>query len=738
MAKFRKYDKAHRKKQTEDLEFKGYIDDICSRAMARTHAMSTLYRDAIRMCYGDQLPPKADRHDGWDYSVVNIICPGIWQEIAMLSANDPRLVATGIEDSDKEAAMVANSCLQGNWNTVNNMKIKVIQALQDGHLAGQYVGFWNWNPKNIWNAKTQKWQGEVEVNVVNPSYFGCDPDVELAADIPTKAGYVVLEYFVDKIWAANKWPEFKQFLIDKGQWEKDKKYQSVATSQVGNGQDPDYVGFDASIREGSSDPVDPGWDGSRNTQPFSHQQFGNKLAELIASTANVDGSANKDGTRETADGRRVKYQYILHRDYEEENIPAEMRDFTPEELKANEAFPLMWSDEAKSHVDGNKPLYDIDGENVIGYDVWDTEKEPHPQKEVNPSYTRPLYPNGRVTIRIAGECIVEDRPYPYSRWNLSVGVNTFLPHIWQGGNAVEQTSGLQRQVNLIHTHLIQNIKHHGSTQWVVEEGAVTTKDETDGKTYIPNEAGSVIGVAPGRLNDVKQAPPPPMPNWFFQMESLLRERSQDIQGLHDVTLGKGASGQQTLGETKMINGSDQLRSTLQAASLYIFLIQIGYGMLEMMQSHYEIDRWVRTAGEGRESQVGAVQWSQDLVNARMDIQIEPGSTAPNDEREEIARYGKATELIGPAMFRPMLKKLKIVDVDEILADHELLGPFTAIKEQAAEMGMGDEQIMMAFQQVLQQFTMAQAAMEQQQQGPGPAGPEPVNNQPKPPKEQESN
>jgi len=700
-------DKKRLKELSEDTAFNAYLDDMFRRGMARTMEFQQLYCDAIRWMFGDQLPPEQDRQRGWEYICLNVILPTVWSEISMLASEQPRLVVTPAEGTDLQIAKGIGQALQAKWTNDLKMQMRVMQALLDGHLAGYYVGFGFWEPKARWDRRQQRWEGDIEFNIINPSYFGCDPDVELASDIPTKAKYCVLEYYIDKTYAVNKWPAFKDYLIEKGELDPNDPYWLPGGVSMSMG---DGTGA-SNIDEGGFNRVTQTFSGRIKEGPYSIEEWASRFATLISGVG--DGNNTLGGAQDTSS--RVKIQVALYRSMEEETVPAVEDDFTVEEIKAGQARPLIWDEQLSKYVDEEYPITDGEG-NTIGYKLWDTKKKPFPKKVTQPEYQRPKYPMGRWTIRLDGKCIVEDRKYPYENWPFIVGVNYIMPHIWQGCNSVEMAMHLQRYLNTLHTHINNNVRHHSDTQWVTETDTLATSDPTRSTVYVPNAAGSVIQVNPGKLNAIRREPPAPLPNWIFELEDILKNRIQDIQGIHDVTQGRASNGN-TLGELQMLNSNSQMRiAALQVPPLHTFLQQAGYLMAELMSMHYEPGRMVRMLGPTRDAALTTMQWKSDYQTARYDIQIEATSTQPYNEQDEIARYGKATEIIGPAMFGRLLEKLKITDYEDVLREHELLGPFTQFKEMAQQMGMDQQAMMQVIIATIQNMAAQQAMQAAQRKG----------------------
>lgn len=688
-------DKTQLNELTENREFHAFLDDMAIRGMARTRSFSELYASAIRWMYGKQNADHLKREgddleENMPAAVMNEILPTTMQEIAVLSANSPILHALPVEDTDGDTARAAGGVLQAQWDRRFHMPIRTQQVLYDGHLMGYYVGFVYWDKQVYWSQQQQKWIGDVQYNVVNPTYFGCDPNVELAADIPVKAEFWLISYFIDKRWAVNRWPAYKRWLSEKSSEEDlDNPYwvPGGRGSPGGGHHTTDESRFDRTTGD---------WYGFRR-KIMSENEFSERLSDLICQNAVMYNTNIPDDQSQF-----VKCEMFMYKDYRTRRVPAQMVDFNQQEIENGLARPMIWDRANQRLVDERRPITDETG-HTIGYGIWDPE-EAIPQKQVRAAYDEPLYPFGHWTIRLDGECIVEDRPYPYERQPIAVGVNFLLPHLWNGLNSVETSIHTQSYLNYIHTNLLHNVMHHGNSQWVVEEDALSTRDlQNDSEINIPNHAGGVIKTAQGKLNAVRREPPPPMPSWLFGIIGELKENIKDIKGRQNVGMGKGMKEEHTLGEVKLLQMNQDIRVSMQETSLFIFYTQIGYSMLEYISKNYEIGRWVQHLGPNRSSLIGSIKWTEGMANARYDLVLEPTSSQPYNYQEEIQRYKMATDLMGPAMYREMLEKLKIPNVDDIIQKHELLGPFEAFMQLIRQSNIPPDAAMAALQDTLAQI-----------------------------------
>ena len=690
--------------------------------------------DCMRYVYGDQHAGR-ERKKGWNYPVINRAYADMLQEVAILSSNNPGIEAVPMEDSDAETVKTCGLVFKAIWWEELNMRIKSIQGLTDDHLQGIKVAKWYWEPQASWDEdlaqqprpcpeclgqkETEKgtncphcggagmiadgWKGKIECVVINPDYFGCDPDVELAAEIPTKARWVFTERWVDKRWAALRWPKYQQYLRDKGLWDEIK--DSVVSVPAGGGQvTTDETGFNRSTFE---------WRGREASAAGGDEaQLQARLADVIIGNTRDGKSIGRSQSKDL-----VRVQEFYLRDHARAQVEAGMEDIPMGEEGADHIFqnqgdPFVY--------DRTKPIYGADAGQITDYERF---QGSWPQRVRRPAYERPKYPKGRLVLRLDEDLIVEDQAWNYQSWPFAIGVGYLLPHLWNGVNCVELSRGFQDWMNIVASHLLMYVKYFGDPQWEVEEGALA-KDKEKKKLTIPNWAGAIVRFAKGGLGRARRTPPPPLPATLFEIFGLLKDADQDLKGLHDVATGK-ASGGNTLGELQMLNRNTRQRIALQGAMHDVWLKQIARGVVELMQTHFEVGDWVRYAGDTQETRAAAVQWTSKMADVKFDIVMEPVSTLPYDKERKamqfIEAYKLAPETSRAAMFEDLLKVLEIPNIKALINKDAMLGPLAQLTQMAMQSGLGPDQLLQALQMFMQQWQAAlqgQGAMEPGSAGPG--------------------
>ena len=197
------------------------INSMVASGKGRMRTLKEMQRTAVRYVYGDQ-HFLTKKKKNWEYPVINRAMGDMTQEIAIHSANNPRIATPPREDTDIEVAKSCGQVLRGLWVEEMKMRLKVIQALYDDHLWGVKIAKVYWEHHARWdNKKAQEtgngWKGKIECNIINPEHFGCDPDVELAAEMSEKAKFVYTERWIDKREAAKRWPKYRKHLKSQGE-----------------------------------------------------------------------------------------------------------------------------------------------------------------------------------------------------------------------------------------------------------------------------------------------------------------------------------------------------------------------------------------------------------------------------------------------------------------------------------------------------------------------------------------
>jgi hypothetical protein len=134
------------------------LDTMEDNGMERTREWAAMWQENLRYYFSDQLHGKR-KHKNWTWIIINYIWPSVIQEIAKLSANHPKIIASPWEDSDAEAAETWQNHLQFLWQKGINghgMRLEQIAAILDGKLFGYRVSKVFWEEKNVWDDEKKE------------------------------------------------------------------------------------------------------------------------------------------------------------------------------------------------------------------------------------------------------------------------------------------------------------------------------------------------------------------------------------------------------------------------------------------------------------------------------------------------------------------------------------------------------------------------------------------------------
>ena len=685
---------------TQDLN--GMLDDLLVQGQRRQSQFMQMYEDAVRYVYGDQIKEK-DKKVGWEYPVMNRMFADVQQEIAMLSIGEPRVETIPVEDTDQKDAEVLGMVLQHEWTSVERqmMSVKIIQGELDSALSGFRVCKWYWNPKDLWDEENSIWRGRMETVIVNPRYFGCDEDVELAFDLPRKARFIWTKRWVDKRWAAFRWPKYATFLEEK----EGKDYRGgipISRSRASTDETRFNRGSNA-------------WSGRELSSPNADSKQA-RLADVI-----WGGSNQNNGSLGQNDNLNMTCIQEFHvRDYETEPLPKIMEQI-PVGEPGTEDLLVDDSSGVVLYFDKNKPISDAKGNPTGRYESME-----RPMRDANKGKTRPKYPSGRQIIRLDdgnNKFIAHDAAFGvektgnsrriiYRKPPYAIAPNMILPHIWQGSNLVELSTGFQDYMNSFASHFLNWSKFFGDPILNIQDNNWSKHN----KGVIANSPGQIRWFKDIKGYKVDQ--PPSLPQGAFELYELFKEQDQDLKGIHDVAQGKAGSGSQTLGEIDKLNRNTRLRVAVKGIIQNIWIKQIAHGMVELLQAHMTTTDWGRLVGPEQDKVISSQRWTQGLADAKVDIRFEAATTLPFDEEREVAKYVKAFEITGPSMLEDVLRKMKIPNVDKILKKHELLGILGKLIETAAEANVPPDQLMAVLQQQIS------AIADQEPGAPGPQSPPP--------------
>ncbi|MCK5020473.1 MAG: hypothetical protein KAS32_25780, partial [Candidatus Peribacteraceae bacterium] len=563
--------------------------------------------------------------------VVNYIWPSHIAEIAKLTRNRHTIITDPWEPSDDEAAVAWQGVLQWQWEKGLNgrgMRLEQMQTILDQQLFGYSVTKAFWEDKVTWDEQQLAWQGDVKTRLWHPAEFWASDDEKI------DDGDCGTERILELEEAIKLFPKFKKKL----------------TEEANNFTDSPGAGTFESIRgQLASAGTYPG-------QGVGGQDLGTaragtgKLLHLILKSDKLN--APQDDTKQKSDIKLVRLNETWMRDFEEKNEEIK-EDIPAEELVAQGRL-----------VPSDGIFIDTQTGDPIKAEDW-------PQRVIA-KVQRPLYPRGRVILH-AGDTVISDESYKYSRWPFVITPHYLLPHMWQGIDGVQLYRSTQDMINISVSHLFNNLKQYGDRKVAIEEGAIRVPKGKDKALYkIGKGAGSVIRLALGGLKRIKFIEPSQVPPAATQFYGLMAQEFKNIQGLQSIARGEKQPGKMTATEASFLTISANDRIQLQSIYEDQWIKETATLVAEIMQDKYEPERWVRILGE--DDIMGIQQITQKLKTTKFDVDIMSGLTLPFDKEKRQQSFFAANQLVTQPVASPMtdilLKELEIPGWQKILKKYQ--------------------------------------------------------------------
>lgn len=663
------------------------IPEILKRAkkseeagMQRTKEWADMWQTSIRYYFSDQLHGRKV-HKDWEWIIVNYIWPSHIAEIAKLTRNRHTIITDPWEPSDDEAASAWQGILQWMWEKGVNkrgMRLEQMQTILDQQLFGYSVTKVFWEDKVKWEQT--KWMGDVKTKLWHPAEFWASDDEKI------DDGDCGTERIIELEEGIKLFPDFEKELT---------KEANRFTDSPGTGT---FESIRGQLASAGTYPG-PGVGG----QDLGTARVGTgKLLHLILKSDKLN--APQADTKQKSDIKLLRLNETLLRDFEEkkeeikEDIPAEELVATGRLVPTNGAF------------------IDTETGEPIRAEDW-------PQR-ITAVIQRPTYPKGRIILH-AGDTIISDEPYRYSRWPFVITPHYLLPHMWQGIDGVQLYKSTQDMINISVSHLFNNLKQYGDRKVAIEEGAIRVPKGKDKALYkIGKGAGSVIRLALGGLKRIKFIEPSQVPPAATQFYALMAQEFKNIQGLQSIARGEKQPGKITATEASFLTISANDRVQLQSIYEDQWIKETASLMAEIIQDKYEPERWVRIIGE--DDIVGIQQITQKLKTVRFDVDIMPGLTLPFDKEKRQAAFLAANQIVTQPVASPMtdilLKELEIPGWQKILKRYtawrlfiQFLEVFTAVSEGRITPKQGISLVVQKATEQFQQQGQSIAGLEQQNQ-----------------------
>lgn len=609
------------------------LDDMRDAGMTVTKKWMEIWQTAIQYAWGQQLQGWKLKED-WEYIVVNRIYPLMFQTIAKLANNHPKILTHAWDDENEGATEYAEKWaghLQYLWESPYelNMRLKLIKGLLDCAVFGYMVGkvMWEPKPRGGWIDETKSWRGKAAEAFVHPAMFWCDPSAEALEDAENcgSTRRVKLE------WAQNRWPEYKDEIEAEAYTASDSRYTAG-----------DMITYK---------------DQKGSTLSVSRQKMFSKLVGMILSHGGATGDTSANDVIAGDKQRYVNVEEFYWRDYEEEH--KKIPDIIPADTLKRQGKIIDDPTGLNRFIDPStgEPL-----------DPWPT--------QITQEYDEPKYPNGRFALRVGNTILnpkEEDQIYKESRWPFIIMPYHILPHMWQGGNAVEMSRNNNDFLNITISSMVNQVRRTADPTKLIENDALLRG--RDGKVRVTYDdvhgLGKIIKLAKGKIKGIANLVHPPLDTSVYALAELLKKDIDDQMFMQDVARGAAQKGQQTKAEIVRLNQNSLDYVGLQGVFLDKWIDETATLIAEICQGNYEPDRLMKMLSDEVKS---SMKVDDAALDVRFDVNIEPGSTLPFDEQKKQQEYATAYKMLeNPVpnpMIEDMLRVLNISKRKEILEKYQ--------------------------------------------------------------------
>ena len=611
-------------------ELNSFLDEITREGMKVTNQWKVMWTTALKYAWSAQLEQLKSRdiHESWHYITVNRIYPLMFQNIAKLAKNHPKVCTMPWSDEKEEVSEFAEKwagVLQYIWESPYelHMRLKLIIGLLDAALFGYMVGKCYWDDRVKYDVEQETYEGNVRHTFVHPATFWVDPHAESISE----AENCGTKRRVRMEWAIKRWP----------------KYEEAIEKEAFTSSDPDYSIGDLVYQNQREDAIE-------GAKAVSWTEIVGLILKRYRDESS--GELEQESTQ-----KFVWVEEIYWQDYATEHIKIE--DKTPLET-------LTTQGRVRVEQESGMILDAETGEEFA--DEWPT--------QVTKEYDRPKFPNGRFVLRI-GRTILnpeeKDQQYSESRWPFTVMVYHPLPHMWQGCNAIEMAKNNQDILNLTISALVHHVEASAEPERIIEANSLA-KDRRGKTRRLRNifGLGKTIVMAKGKIDAVRNMEYPQLSASVMALAQVLKQDIDDQMFMQEVARGSSSkAGQLSATEAARLDTNSHDYTAMQAIFLDGFIDNTLTLVAEIVQRYYQPDRITRMVDDDR--QKSSIMLTQSMLDVRFDVNIVPGSTLPIDEARKKEDYLTAYKLLENPMPNPLLpdtlRVLNITNRKKVLANH---------------------------------------------------------------------
>ena len=311
-------------------------------------------------------------------------------------------------------------------------------------------------------------------------------------------------------------------------------------------------------------------------------------------------------------------------------------------------------------------------ENELKQFVWaETGQVVTPESIPDVVVKTPKYPFGRHVIKI-GNVVLEDYAWGFDpstgevkrrSWPIAIAVNKLIPNVWYGQDECE---GLRADQNIADVCL-QNITEHAYTTAHPVREIDKTKIK-QGKSDLLNSLQAGFVVSNGK-NGMTTHPTPIMSPDVYNLLSMSHSNMEIQGGIPAQSMGKTGSSEQTATEIAALQRASRGKVGITSAFVDELVNRLYVLVAESIQFNYDEGTIIRILGDSQKSQMTSVEISRGLKDVKFDVEVEAGSTLPNDKQQKKVEAQELMGHLGLAYLPNLLEAYEVKDPETVLQAH---------------------------------------------------------------------
>jgi len=632
--------------QTPELEkLRELTDNMRHQSNPISDTWRQFYESNIDYVFDNQLDQK-HRGKGHQRIQMNKLYPSYAQQIAVQLNRKTTMVAEPVEIGDASAADVWGSYLQWYYEKALKFDERVrTAATLDGHITGIYVAKPYWDPKCYWDEKARKWVGQVKMNIINPSYFGMDPEAKDYVDY-SDCEYVLMEHRVSVKKAIQMFPKHRKEIEDQAGY-----HQSLM-----NAGDRETFGYGSNERDARPIGGYSNREGSYARHIRNHGQESARYDENGPEYVTITEFIFKDRS-EIVDPKAdlIPSSEWPEGSFEEDDISKKVVD--PKFFKKN---GLPKAKKGDILMAGN----------------W-----PRKQDKI------PEFPYGRKVIRVDDIILNtkrEDQRYPYKRWELILGINLPLPHNARGLDSIQMAKGLQDWLNVGASSLASYLMLMGSPITLVEEGAIANDPKSKKASKLRRVSGAIWRMTRGAIarNAVKTLDPPQIPQSALAIMQMVSDNIQDLSGSENISLGKTSAGEQTGTEVAILAENAAQRQSLPGKLMDAWTLRVFEHISDLLMKHHEPGDVVRIVGEQHEKKL--TELKESYFDLRFDLKMHVVDAMPFSKMARKQEAKETFEILANSVGVSTVALSNLLDVYDAPNKEEIIKEVESIQQSQTE------------------------------------------------------